>query len=164
MDFFLPRKFLLPHDEKIFLWHGGAVFSFLCKKFSLPSLLFLHFYVFVFLWKQVCVPIIYIKLLNVFNNLIRYTPSGLCFLRLQKCKNAKTQRLALLGCAMSVAGFPFISYSAIYVCFPWIFILIILCISPNFRTFVVSFVGMEKCGQNLGWRWETGACCVASFV
>ena len=52
MDFSLARKFLLPHDEKIFLWHGGAVFSSLCKKFSLPSLLFfafLCFCVFVFL-------------------------------------------------------------------------------------------------------------------
>ena len=28
----------------------------------------LYFCVFVFLWKQVCVPIIYIKLLNIFNN------------------------------------------------------------------------------------------------
>ena len=99
--------------------------SLLCvKNFLSPHCCFLHFCIFVFLCfcvfvkASVCVPIIYIKLLNVFNNLIRYTPSGLCFLRLQKCKNAKTQRLALLGCALSVAGFPFISYSAIYVCFP----------------------------------------------
>ena len=50
-------------------------------------------------------PIIYIKLLNVFNNLIRYTPSGLCFLRFAKMQKRKNAKVGVAGMCDVRGGF-----------------------------------------------------------